>query len=105
MKDSPKEYAEKLIDEFYKIISLDMPKNPPEEQMISHFLYPEYMEQAKQCALKNIRETIKSIEALENTINKLDNVNLSIFSAISYQIEYWEDVEKEIKKYETKVYL
>lgn len=84
MKDSPKEYAEKLIDEFYKIISLDMPKNPPEEQMISHFLYPEYMEQAKQCALFHIRELYKLGDAF----------------GIREPLMYYNAVEKEIKKYD-----
>lgn len=84
MKDSPKEYAEKLIDEFYKIISLDMPKNPPEEQMISHFLYPEYMEQAKQCALFHIQQMYRFGDSLK----------------LREPLMYFNAVEKEIKKYE-----
>lgn len=95
MKDSPKEYAEELIKFFlpkmYCYFGSGMLSNHYDEKVA--------LDNAKECALKSIREIIKSIEALENTIDKLDNVNLSIFSAISYQIEYWEDVEKEIKKY------
>ena len=80
---TPKDYAEYLVDEFYKIISMDMPKNPPKEQMISHFLYPEYIEQAKKCALfhirqmyefgslNGIREPLMFLNATEKELNKI----------------------------------
>lgn len=53
---------------------------------------------AKHSALIAVEEIIESLEVLENTIDKIDNVNLSIFSAISYQIEYWKDVEQKINE-------
>ena len=78
------------------------PKEKAKELVSNHYVFcnnsPVRDIYAKESALITTKETIESLEVLENTIDKIDNVNLSIFSAISYQIEYWKDVEQKINE-------
>ena len=64
-------------------------------------LYPPFnkaSDEAKQCALIAVDEIIKVHSQLERKLDTIDGLNLSVYSAVGYSLEYWEDVKTEIVK-------
>lgn len=76
---TPKEKAEILLDKMYENISNGMRKNPSEEQVIAFYLYPEYMKNAKQCAIIAIDELIYYAES-------------------KYQLDWFKEIKNELEK-------
>jgi len=76
---TPKEKADELVDKMYDKVSNGMKKNPTEDQLIAFYLYPEYMNNAKQCALVSIDELIYYAES-------------------KYQLDWFREIRNEIEK-------
>lgn len=86
---TPKEKAKKLIEEFYKCMPIKDTKltscHEDKELVIEMELFA-----AKQCALIAVNEILK-IECLKTAI-------CGYLTLTTSDIEYWEEVEREIKK-------
>ena len=54
---------------------------------------------AKEKVLILCDEIIENINTIDDCILKIDNVNGTVFSTISYSKEYWEDVKTEVNSY------
>jgi hypothetical protein len=54
---------------------------------------------AKEKVLILCDEIIENINTIDDSILKIDNVNGTVFSTISYSKEYWEDVKTEVNSY------
>jgi hypothetical protein len=82
---TPKEKADELVDKMYDKVSGGMKKDPTEDQLIAFYLYPEYMSNAKQCALIAVDEIMKQCWDYRD----ID---------LQKSFDYWQEVKHEIKK-------
>jgi hypothetical protein len=81
---TPKEKADELVDKMYDKVSGGMKKDPTEDQLIAFYLYPEFMNNAKQCALIAVDETLRALH-----FNVWTNVE---------EIKYWKEVKQHIEQ-------
>jgi hypothetical protein len=54
--------------------------------------------EAKNYALIAVDEIIEVHSQLEGGFDTIDWLNLSVYSAVGYSLEYWQDVKTEIEK-------
>ena len=80
-----KKQADNLVEEYYQLLIDTLEVN-------SAYFY------CKQCALISINREIKLLEKLNEKLENLDNMNLTVFSIVDYNLEDLQKIKDELLK-------